>query len=179
MRIGFDLDEIFVTHPPFVPGWLIERLYRGKTNGALQYRIPGKVEQEIRKFSHMPFFRHPIKKNIAYVKNLTQKKDDAFFLISSRFGFLQNPTEKIVKKYGIDKIFHKIYFNYENEQPHVFKDRVIKETKITIFIDDDIYLLKYLAKENKKTQFFWLNPSKKEKIYDNLFAITNLAEMKI
>ena len=177
MNIGFDLDGIFVRLPPILPAWVIERLYRERNQTKLHYRIPGKIEKRIRILSHASLLRPPIKENILFAKNLSRSKKYTFFLVSSRFGFLRQQTEKIIRRYGIDTIFHKIYFNYDNEQPHVFKDRIIKKMKISLFIDDDIYLLAFLAKENPTTRFFWLNATKNETITNNLFAITNISSM--
>lgn len=179
MNIGFDLDGIFVGLPPILPAWVIERLYREKDQKKLHYRIPGEIEKRIRVLSHASILRPPIQKNILFARNLSQNKKYTFFLVSSRFGFLKSQTEKIIKKYGIDTMFHKIFFNYDNEQPHVFKNRVIKKMKISLFIDDDIYLLRFLAKENPQTQFFWLNDSKDEKLTKNLSAITSISSMTL
>ena len=43
--------------------------------------------------------------------------------------------------YRLDHYLQSIYF---------FKNKVIRQLKIQRFVDDDIYLLKFLAKENKK-----------------------------
>ncbi len=177
MNIGFDLDGIFVSLPPILPAWVIERLYREKNQKKLHYRIPGEMEKRIRIFSHASIFRPPLKKNILFAKSLSRSKKYTFFLISSRFGFLKEQTEKIVKNYGIESIFDKIYFNYDNEQPHIFKNKVIKEMKISLFVDDDIYLLRFLAKENPQTKFFWLNKTQQGKLTENLSAITDISSI--
>lgn len=177
MNIGFDLDGIFIGLPPFLPQWVIETLYRDRDHKKLHYRIPGKFEQYIRELSHTHFFRPPLKRNISFIKTLSQKKGYSFFLISSRFGFLKEPTYRILKRYGLDSIFKNVYFNFDNEQPHVFKNKIIKKTQISLFVDDDLYLLKFLAKENKKITFFWFNQERNDKIMDNLFAITDLNQM--
>ena len=64
MKIGFDLDNIFINTPPIIPQRIIERLYRGKMNGELKYRYPSKFEQKIREISHASFLRPVVKKNI-------------------------------------------------------------------------------------------------------------------
>ncbi len=177
MNIGFDLDGIFVSLPPILPTWVIERLYREKNQKKLHYRMPGEIEKRIRILSHVSILRPPLTKNILFAKNLSRNEKYTFFLVSSRFGFLKEQTEKIVKNYGIDSIFDKIYFNYDNEQPHIFKNRVIKKMKISLFVDDDIYLLRFLAKENPQTKFFWLNNTQQGKLTENLSAITAISSM--
>jgi hypothetical protein len=83
-----------------------------------------------------------------------------------------------MKKQGFDKIFDGMYFNFQNKQPHEFKDEVLKKLNIDLYVDDDFYLLKYVADKNKKTKFFWLNPQKgKRLITPNITAISNLMDI--
>lgn len=174
MNIGFDLDGIFVDKPPFMPKWLIEKLYKEKDDKILQYRIPGKLEQQIRKISHFPIFRPAITGNISKLIQIANNNRHALFLISSRFGFLKDATLHIEKKYSFPSIFKIISFNYENGQPHVFKNRLIKKLNINKYVDDDLSLLKFLAKENPQVIFYWLNAKKNEQLENNLLAITDL-----
>lgn len=174
MNIGFDLDKIFINTPPFVPNWLIDKLYKQKDNGELLYRIPGKFEQRIRKISHVSLLRPPIPQNLKELESIAQNKKYSAFLISSRFGFLRKNTEKIVSKYKLDKYFKRMYFNLDNSQPHMFKNNVIQKEDITLYVDDDLSLLRYLAKENPNRRFFWLNSKKNGKLRENLFAITKI-----
>src|SRR5260221_3171332 len=177
MNIGFDLDKIFIDHPPFIPDCIINKLYKERDNCILLYRIPGVVEQNLRQLSHQSFLRPPIQKNLAFLQRITQEKKYNLYLISSRFGFLKKQTERIRKKHEFDNIFKKLYFNYQNEQPHEFKNRIVKEIKIHKFIDDDLSLIKYLARENPNIIFYWLNNSQERKLADNIFAITDIAKV--
>ncbi len=177
MNIGFDLDKVLVDYPPFIPSWIIDKLYKKKDNGILLYRIPGKFEQFVRIFSHHPFFRPIIKHNLSFVQSLSEKDSNQLFLISSRFGFLKKRTDAIVKREHLNTIFQKLYFNYKNQQPHLFKDKIIKTEEIKKYVDDDLSLLKYLSQHNPQTTFYWLNPFMKVKLYKNLFGITKISQM--
>lgn len=177
MNIGFDLDKVFVNHPPFVPYWLIQKLYGEKVNGNLSYRIPGKAEQYIRKLSHIPFLRPPMQENIIILKNMAKNKNIRTFLISSRFGFLKKETDIVMQKYHLAELFSKIDFNFLNKQPHLFKGEKIREEKIDRFVDDDLPLLQFLAKKYPKVIFFWFNKTRNDKLKGNLFAITHLASV--
>ncbi|HEX8965007.1 MAG TPA: hypothetical protein VF820_01075 [Patescibacteria group bacterium] len=174
MNLGFDLDGIFVDKPPFMPKWLIEKLYKAKDTTVLEYRIPGNFEQKIRKISHISILRPAIKNNIVLLAELAKNKNNNLFLVSSRFNFLRNATEHIEEKYNFSTIFKKMVFNAKNEQPHIFKNRLIKELHIDRFVDDDLSLLFFLAKENPQTKFYWLNNKETKSLSQNLFAITNL-----
>ena len=177
MNIGFDLDKVFIDYPFFVPDKLIDRLYKKESNGDLLYRIPSNLEQIIRKASHHPFLRPVIKKNIEFLLTIP-KKNNKLYLVSSRFGFLKNRTELLVKNLEFDKIFDGIYFNYKNIQPHLFKNAIIDKLDLDIYVEDDFPLVKYLAKHHRKTSFFWLNNKKGKKMLTrNIFAISNISDI--
>ncbi len=177
MHIGFDLDKIFVDYPPFVPDVLIDRIYKKKSNDTLLYRIPKKPEQLLRYFSHHPMFRPIIKKNLTLLQKHVQKKQHTMYLISSRFNFLKKRTDKLTTKYEFTRFFDDMFFNFENKQPHVFKDEVIKKLKLDRYVDDDLPLLTFLSKNHPQTHFFWLNTKKQDKLGNNLFAIKELSDI--
>lgn len=177
MNIGFDLDKVFVDYPPLIPDRVIDRLYKKKANGKLLYRFPSKPEQFLRKLSHLSFLRPKIKKNVAVLQSI-EKEKHTLYLISSRFHFLKPETDKLTRRLGFNKIFTKMFFNFENKQPHEFKNEIIKKLHLHMYIDDDFPLLKYVAKDNKDTQFFWLSKRKKpEKLTRNITAIHNLSDI--
>lgn len=177
MKIGFDLDNIFINTPLFIPLSVIEKLYKKKANGELLYRIPGKGEQFIRKVSHHPLFRPAMPENISLLKALTKKEYD-IYLISSRFGFLKNETKKIVARYQLSDLFTNMYFNYLDDQPHLFKDTIIRELGLDIYIDDDYHLLKYVAMHNKNTIFYWLcTNGTAKKLPSNMHQVTTLNQI--
>ena len=177
MNIGFDLDKILINHPPFVPSWIISKLYGEKVNGHLSYRIPGKFEQFIRNLSHTPFLRQPISKNIEILQKNKEKKNMHFFLISSRFDFLKEKTDAVIKKNNLQNIFNEMHFNYKNQQPHRFKDEIIMKKNIERYVDDDLPLLYFLAPRHPKTIFFWLNTNRNDKLKKNVYAITDLSSV--
>lgn len=183
MTIGFDLDRIFINTPPFIPGNVISRLYKKKDNGELLYRIPSHPEQLFRRVTHLPLFRPPIEENLAFLQQLA-KKNNKLYLISSRYKFLENVTEQLVKKHKLGSIFEKLYFNYDDKQPHIFKNEILRKLKLDMYIDDDLSLLQFVAKDNPKTKFFWLETDEKESaiahhktLEKNVFPISQLSKI--
>ncbi len=156
-KIGLDLDGIIIDKPPLIPKQLIEWLYKGKQPDGLHYKFPGKFEQKIRLLSHLPFLRPPITKNINYIKKLSQKKHIRLYAISSRYQFLEQITHNWLKKHFPKKVFQKIYLNTNNQQPHIFKEKVLKKLQPNIFIDDDNSIVKHLQKTNLETKIFYVN----------------------
>src|SRR5207248_3124815 len=118
-----------------------------------------------------------IRENMKFLKSIS-KKDNKLYLISSRFKFLEKRTEKLIKKYGLDKIFDEMYFNFENQQPHIFKDQIIKKLSLDVYVDDDLSLIRHVARESSKTKFFWLNQLKQDKpLTPNIFAISKITKI--
>lgn len=177
MNIGFDLDEILVSHPPIIPSYLIAFLYRGTQKKTLHYRIPGEWEKKIRILSHHPLLRPLIRKNLSFIETLSHKKRYRLHLVSSRFSFLKNRTETFINQNGFKKIFSSIHFNYTDKQPHEFKKFILKNLHLDKYVDDDLPLLQYLAQAYPKTDFYWLNHNSQKKLDNNIFAITNINQM--
>lgn len=72
-----------------------------------------------------------------------------------------------------------MYFNFNDEQPHLFKDKIIKKEKIEKFLDDDLDLLIYLAQRNPKVNFFWLSSRKPNgKIPSSIKIVKSLSEFQ-
>lgn len=177
MNIGFDFDKIFIDYPPFLPTQLFDKLYKKRDNGSLLYRIPGYPEQILRKTLHLPFMRPLIKDNLAFLKNIS-KKHNKLYLISSRFKFLKPETIRLIKKYELEKIFDGMYFNFDNKQPHLFKEKILQNLHLDLYVDDDLSLLKHVAKSNPKTKFFWLNhTTTKQSLPKNISEIKKLDEI--
>jgi len=163
MIIGFDFDKVFIDYPPLVPNSVIDFLYKGtsgirrkKNKSKLQYRIPGNIEQQIRILSHYPIFRKPIKDNVAALKKIRKDNNCKTYLVSSRFGFLRKRTDVILKKNKLNNCFDGLFFNFQNKQPHLFKEQTIKKLNIDTYIDDDIDLALYLSSKIPSLKIFWI-----------------------
>jgi hypothetical protein len=157
IRIGFDLDGVIIGKPPFVPKFVMEKLVRKKNHG-LAYRFPeSKFEIWVRWLSHFPLLRPPIKKNIKLIHELYKSKNYEIYVVSSRYSFLDGRTQEWFKFYRLGGLFKDIYINLKNEQPHIYKERMIKKLKLTVFIDDDLYLIGYLKENLKDVKIFYVD----------------------
>lgn len=161
VRVGFDLDGVLIGKPFFVPDRVMEKLVRLKTDHKLLYRFPeSEIERKIRYLSHHPILRPPIRKNIKLIQELSKSKKYELFVVSGRYSFLEKRTWEWFKYYCLRKPFKEIYINLGNEQPHLFKERMIKKLKLSVFIDDDQPLLRYLQKKLKKVEFLHTDENK-------------------
>lgn len=177
MNLGFDFDKIFIDYPPFIPATFINKIYKKKANGNLSYRIPRKPEQILRLITHYHHFRPPITKNLEFIKQLRSSFNHKNYLISSRFSFLKKTTESLIEKHSLEELFDGFYFNFRDQQPHIFKNQILQKLNINRYVDDDLHLLKYAASYNPKILFFWLNDKIKSNLSKNIIAITDISEM--
>jgi len=158
IKIAFDLDGVIIDKPPFIPKSLLEWLFRGGTGDIFSCRYPTcKVDQLLRKISHFYLFRPPIKKNITFLKKLSKNKQFEFFVISSRYSFLTNETKNWFQKREIDGLFKKIYLNTNDLKPYLFKEKILKELKPDIFIDDDKEIISYLKEKIPHVRFYYFD----------------------
>lgn len=178
MKIGFDLDRIFIDNPIFVPHWLIDWLYKDHHQKGLAYSIPkSPLSKLIRRISHTYPLRPPIKKNITILHQIHLNSDSNLYLISGRYKFLENITYKMLQKYNLLTPFTQIYLNTLDEQPHLFKEKILKKLNLDLFIDDDLDLLKYLQKNKIDTKLIWYNSDHKNYDADGIITISNFADL--
>lgn len=180
MNFGFDLDRVFVDYPPLIPPTIIDWFYHGQTQNNLAYRYPKHDwEKSLRKLTHNHFFRPLIEKNFNFLKYFYESHPkDKFFLITGRYCFLEKHTHKILKKYHLDKFFHKIHINIEDDAPHVFKENIIKKYNIDTMVDDNLELLIYLKTNIPKLKCFWYGHQNNTLDTKGVIPITSLAEIK-
>lgn len=165
IKIGLDLDGVIIDKPPLVPKKLLEWLVRSYKNKGLAYRYPiSRFEQLIRWLSHHPLFRPPIRENLEFIKKIAKKKKYKLYLISGRYSFLEDRTWQWLRKHKVENLFEEIFINLKNEQPHLFKEKMIKNLKIDIFIDDDLPLASYLSQAIPKTKTFCLDQERYKKL---------------
>jgi hypothetical protein len=156
IKIAFDLDGIFVDKPPIIPKRLLEFLFRGSRKKILHYRFPhSAIEQTIRKISHFYLFRPPIQKNIEFLKKIASSGDYEIFIVSGRYSFLKKETMSWLEKRGIKSFFKEVFVNLGDDQPHLFKEKILRQIKPDIFIDDDPVLVDYLVKKGLSNVFFF------------------------
>jgi len=168
IKIGVDLDGVIIGKPFFVPKDLMEWLVRSHNNSKTKYRFPKlKAEIYLRKKSHHWLLRPPIRKNLEAIKKLAKKKNIEIYVISGRYGFLKEKTQFWLKKHQIKNLFKAIFINLENEQPHLFKEKILKKLNLDYFFDDDPIIIKHLKIQAKNTKLYLVEKSD-EKIFENI-----------
>jgi hypothetical protein len=153
-KVGFDLDGVIVGKPFFIPKSLLEWLYRAHDGQEKKYRVPDFLpEIYLRKASHHWLMRPPLQRNLKKVRKIIRNENIDPYFISGRFSFLSHRTQVWLEKHLPDFTFDRVFINTKNEQPHLFKEKMIKKLGINNFFEDDPLTLKYLKEKLPKIKF--------------------------
>ncbi len=87
--------------------------------------------------------------------SLAQDKKYDFFLITARYREYEKDLDNWLDKYKLKPVFSEIKTNIHNEQPHLFKEKLINELALDYFIEDNLDIAQYLA-ERSKAKILWI-----------------------
>lgn len=155
LRVGFDLDGVLLYNPARIarlPVAILKKLLSKKKE--LDFYFPkSALEQRIWQLAHYTsIFIAP---GFEEIKKLVREGKIEAYIVTARYNFLEQDFKKWIKKMKIDHIFSGVFLNKKNEQPHIFKENMIKKLKIDIFVEDNFDIVEHL---NQKTsaKIYWI-----------------------
>jgi len=160
LRVGFDLDGVILYNPTRIfrsPITLIKKIFFKKRQ--LKFFIP---QTSLGKFFFRLFHYSSLfaADGLKDVKKLIQENNIKAYLISARFDFLKNDFDEWVKKIDSEGDFSGYFYNKDNEQPHVFKEKMIKKLDLDVFVEDNWDIVHYLDSKFKiqhlKHKVLWI-----------------------
>lgn len=170
LRVGFDLDGVILYNParivrPIIAG--VKNIFL-KKNGLKFYYPKSKLEKSIWNFLHKSsIFVAP---GFEEVKKLAKEGKIEAYLVTARYSFLKDDFEKWVKKTNIKNIFKGYFYNKNDEQPHFFKEKMIKKLKLDFFVEDNWDIVKHLSLKLSDKKVFWIyNIFDKKNLHDYKF----------
>src|SRR3989338_11570931 len=86
---------------------------------------------------------------------LAEKNLIEFHLVTARYSFLDDSLRKWLKKYKIEQVFKTINLNIKDEQPHIFKEKIIDKYRFDYFIEDNFDIINYLSPKNP-SKIYWI-----------------------
>jgi len=89
------------------------------------------------------------------LKNMVKEKKIEAHLITARYSFLDDHLKLWLKKNKLEKFFKSVNMNVNNEQPHIFKEKMLIKYKLEYFIEDNWDIVNYLNKKSK-TRIYWI-----------------------
>lgn len=169
LRVGFDLDGVILYNPARIARPIIaqiKHLFFGKKRDLKFYHPKTEAEKWFWWFFHKSSIY--VAPGLDEIKRLVKTKKIKAYLVTARYSFLKEDLEKWLKKTKIDRYFDGIYYNKNDQEPHLFKEKMINKLRLDVFVEDNWDIVKYLARK-KTCRIFW--------IY-NIFDRTNLYSQK-
>lgn len=166
LTVGFDFDGVIIYNPLHIARGLIA-LFKKKflrLNKTSFYRPKNKWQMAIWRLLFL--ISIPAKNGLKELQKLKNEGKINPILLTGRFDLSPQKVKKILENAGFPNLFSEIITNSQNEQPHIFKERVIKEKKMDIYVEDNIDIVLYLNRLNR------LNPSLK------IFWIYNIIDRR-
>lgn len=77
-------------------------------------------------------------------------------LVTARFAFLERHLERFLTIWGMHDVFKTITLNTNEEQPHLYKERMIKAGKFDHFIEDNWDIVSHISAKQTKTKIHWI-----------------------
>lgn len=154
--VGFDFDGVIAYNPVRLA------------------RLPiSFVKQRILGIKKVSFFvpRTPLEKSLwalahessvfpargaAMLRTLTKEKKIEAHLVTGRYGFLEENLLRFLRRWDLIDCFTTITVNIKEEQPHEFKERVLRKNKFAYYVEDNLDIVKHLSSKQLKTQIHWI-----------------------
>lgn len=91
-----------------------------------------------------------------YLRELVRAKRIEAHLVTARFGFLERSLMRFLKRWDLTDVFETITLNTEEEQPHLFKERIIRSTRFAYYIEDNWDIVEHLNHQRVRTEIHWI-----------------------
>jgi hypothetical protein len=144
LRVGFDFDGVIAYNPLRLlrsPYAAFQRRVLGKKGVHFIYP-EGNLQRAIWNLAHeISFFPSA---GFDDLKKLLREKKIEGYLVTGRYSFLEDSLHKWLKKYGAEDLFKEIHINKKDEQPHLFKERMIKKLDLDMFVEDNWDIVQHL-----------------------------------
>jgi hypothetical protein len=164
LKIGFDLDGVLLYNPARIARPLIsimKRKHIAIKRQELEFYVPKPGLQQFlwKLFHKSSLFLSPGFKQIEQLKNQDLIEP---YLITGRFNHLREDFERWQKRMCASQVFNQCFMNGKDEQPHLFKKRLINKLKLDVFIEDNWDIVQYLHQQCPHTKVIWVS-----NIFDN------------
>ncbi len=165
LKVGFDLDGVILYNPARIIRPLISALKQKEIaihRKELEFYVPQKRWEEIiwELFHKSSIFLAP------GFKQIKQMRDNGLiepYLVTGRYAHLEADFRHWKKRMNADQIFEQAVMNQQDEQPHLFKEKMIRQFKLDIFIEDNWDIVNYLdqtfntAEDEDNKQIYWVS----------------------
>lgn len=160
LKVGLDLDGVILYNPariarPFAA--LAKKLFFKKNK--ISFTVPKKKwEQYVWYLLHKSsIFVAP---GFDTIKQLAKDNKIEVYIITGRYSFLKDDLEKWLNKIDSKSFVKEWFYNKNDDQPHTYKEKLIRDLKLDVFVEDNWDIVQHLNSklktENSKLRVYWI-----------------------
>ncbi len=155
-RIGFDFDGVIMYNPARAirrpMSWLKRYVLPAKKSHFLYPK--GRIAQCINHLLHKSSFKPA--RGYQDIVELSKKGNIVPYIVTARWSFLKGDFHKWIHTLHAPQYFRGYFINENNDQPHIFKEKMIKELNLDVFIEDNLDIVDYL-REKTDAEILWIS----------------------
>ncbi|MFW5703478.1 MAG: hypothetical protein ACOCXQ_01465 [Patescibacteria group bacterium] len=176
LRVGFDLDGVILYNPARIIRPLVA-LFKKKFLKKRQYKfyVPqSKPEQLLWDIFHKSSLF--VAEGFTEIEHLAKQKKIDPYIITARYDFLKKDFDLWIKKMRADTYCVDCIHNKENNQPHLYKEEMIRKLDLDVFVEDNLDIVLHLKKKFPDKTIIWIyNILDRNKPYEPKFPTLNKA----
>ncbi|MCL4374281.1 hypothetical protein M1523_00310 [Patescibacteria group bacterium] len=160
LRVGFDLDGVILYNPARIVRPLIASVKKKllKKNRLGFYYPRTGWEKVFWRLCHWSSFF--VASGLDEIKRLSRVGKISPYIITARFDYLKNDFYDWIRRLDAGAFTRGCYYNRTNDQPHLFKEKMIDRLKLDVFVEDNWDIVRYLNDVQKRrrsgTKIFWI-----------------------
>lgn len=157
LKVGFDFDGVILYNParvlrPFL-GYLRGKKKKNGKTSLYFYHPKSKIQRFFWLLAHQTsLFPSP---GLDEVRSLVASQSIEAYIITGRSSFLQADFDRRLRSIKAEKFIKKACLSGNDEQPHEYKERMIKELGLDCYVEDNWNIAQYLN-QNTKARIFWI-----------------------
>lgn len=155
IKVGFDLDGVLFFNPLRIMRAPVELAKKHILHkDTVDFYIPKTpFEKLMWRAVHMSSLRPAA--GWPRIRELSEMGLIEPYLITARFRCLKSDFERCVKTLGADQFFAGCFQNLDDEQPHLFKEKMVKKLGIEYYVEDNWNIVNHLSK-NTNAKVLWI-----------------------
>jgi uncharacterized HAD superfamily protein len=155
LKVGFDLDGTILYNPARItrPISVLVKKQLFHNNKVSFYHPKTQFQIAMWRIVHLSSLF--IEKGFDNLLKLSKEKKIEAYIISSRFNCLKDGYNWWMKKLKVNGHFQGLYHNDKDEQPHLYKERMMKKLKLDYYVEDNYNIATHLSKTTN-TNVIWI-----------------------
>lgn len=156
LKVGFDLDGVLLYNPARIIRPLLsivkKKVFRKMK---LHFYVPETFWEK--KLWHL-FHKSSLflADGFYRIEDLVNANRIEAFIITARYDFLKKDFESWIQKMNAQTYCTAYHHNKTNNQPHVYKEEMMRKYNFDVFVEDNLDIVLYLNKKFPGKKVIWI-----------------------